>query len=299
MTDPAGHRTVQSMSAAAFAGIAALAKAEAGLVMPPNKLNMVQSRLRPRLAELGLETYDQYASFVASADGLGERRHMLSALTTNVSHFFRENHHFEMLREQVLPELATRAREGKSVRIWSAGCSSGQEPYSIAMTILEHAPELAALDTLILATDIDPRILETAAAGRYSENQITAIPEPMAARHLHEAANQFSVNDTVRKLVRFRELNLFNPWPMRTRFDIIFCRNVVIYFDSETQNSLWPRFEAALRPDGWLFLGHSERVSESYSHLFRTVGMTAYRSQAASTTTVQQAIEKEEPYGTA
>jgi chemotaxis protein methyltransferase CheR len=298
MRPPLAPRRGEPLSAGAFASISDIARSEAGLMLPPSKLNMVQSRLRPRLAALGLDTYDTYANFVAGPDGADERRLMISALTTNVSHFFRENHHFELLRDQVLPELATRARAGHSVRIWSAGCSSGQEPYSIAMTILDHAPELAAHDTLILATDIDPQILETARAGRYTRTQIQGVPEQAAARHLSEIEDHYVVGEPVRSLVRFRDLNLLAPWPMRAQFDVIFCRNVVIYFDSDTQNALWPRFETALRPGGWFFLGHSERVSDKHAGAFTTVGMTVYRSHADSAAD-RKTVEQEEPNGAA
>jgi chemotaxis protein methyltransferase CheR len=271
------------LTESAFARISALAKDEAGLVLPMSKRTMVQSRLRHRMTALGLTCYDAYAKFVASHDGGDERRHMISALTTNVSHFFRENHHFDIFRRETLPLLLAKARAGTPVRIWSAGCSSGQEPYSIAMTIQEAAPELAALDTLILATDIDPNILDKAEAGQYSDQQITGIPDALRGKYLTSSASGHRVSATLKRMIRFRELNLLQPWPMRTRFDVIFCRNVVIYFDTETQNTLWPRFDQALVPDGWFFLGHSERVSDACAARFRSVGMTAYRTPPAAT----------------
>lgn len=270
------------MSESAFATISTLAKAEAGLVLPASKRTMVQSRLRTRLATTGMASYDAYAKFVAGPQGQAERRLMISALTTNVSHFFRENHHFELIRSAALPRLVAKAKSGQPIRIWSAGCSSGQEPYSIAMLILDAAPELASLDTLILATDIDPRILEKAEAGVYSDQQIAGIPESYRARFLLHTQDGHQVSAAVKRMVRFRELNLLGEWPMRTRFDVIFCRNVVIYFDAATQDSLWPRFDAALQPTGWMFLGHSERVSDAAQSRFTSVGMTAYQPSTAA-----------------
>lgn len=280
----ASSKNPNGLSDAAFAQISALAKAEAGLVLPTSKLTMVQSRLRHRMNALGVPSYDDYASFVASDAGQEERRNMISALTTNVSHFFREKHHFDIFRDQALPDLLDKARNGQPVRIWSAGCSSGQEPYSIAMQIHESAPDLAARDTLILASDIDPNILEKAEAGVYSDQQINGIPAEMRQKYLRSSGGQHTVDPSLKRMIRFRELNLLRDWPMRTRFDVIFCRNVVIYFDAPTQDTLWPRFENALAPEGWFFLGHSERVSDAAASRFTSVGMTAYRTRRGSAT---------------
>lgn len=277
-----------TLSEAAYARISSLAKAEAGLVLPASKITMVQSRLRHRMTALGLLGYDDYADFVAGKNGEEERRHMISALTTNVSHFFRENHHFDMFRDQALPVLQAKARDGQPVRIWSAGCSSGQEPYSIAMLMHSVAPDLIARDTLILATDIDPNILAKAEAGHYSDQQIAGIPDELRKKYLKKDDQGFTIDPVVKRLVRFRELNLLRDWPMRTRFDVIFCRNVVIYFDAETQDSLWPRFLKALTPQGWFFLGHSERISDRCAPDFTSVGMTAYRPKHASAPLVAQ-----------
>lgn len=285
MTRSVGPAEVHILSDAAFAQISALAKAEAGLVLPASKITMVQSRLRHRMTTLGLPSYDDYADFVASRPGEAERRHMISALTTNVSHFFRENHHFDMFRESALPDLVAKSRRGDPVRIWSAGCSSGQEPYSIAMLLAESAPEIVGRDTLILATDIDPDILEKATTGHFSDQQIAGVPNAMRAKYLTPKDGGYEVKSTLKKLIRFRELNLLRDWPMRVPFDVIFCRNVVIYFDSQTQNMLWPRFEKALKPGGWFFLGHSERVAETGGAQFTSVGMTAYRTRSAADTT--------------
>lgn len=273
---------VAALSEAAYARISSLAKAEAGLVLPASKITMVQSRLRHRMTALGLAAYDEYADFVASKDGETERRHMISALTTNVSHFFRENHHFEIFRDQAIPALSAKAKDGLPVRIWSAGCSSGQEPYSIAMLLHSIAPDLAARDTLILATDIDPNILKKAEAGEYSEQQIAGIPQDLRKKYLRQSNQGFTVDPSIKRLVRFRELNLLREWPMKSRFDVIFCRNVVIYFDAETQDTLWPRFQNALSPQGWFFLGHSERISDASASQFTSVGMTAYRPKTAT-----------------
>lgn len=272
-----------TISDAAFAAIADLARAEAGLMLPKSKQTMVQSRLRKRLKETNLPSFETYAKFVTSAEGMDERKMMISALTTNVSHFFRENHHFVTLRDEAMPLLVKKARSGQKIRIWSAGCSSGQEPYSISMLINEHFPELASLDTLILATDIDTKILEKARSGTYVTQQISGIPADLRAKYLKQVGpDEFQVQPQIKKMIRFNQLNLLSDWPMKTQFDVIFCRNVVIYFDAETQSSLWPRFQRTLSPEGWFFLGHSERVSDAHSDNFVSVGMTAYRPKTAN-----------------
>lgn len=272
------------MSESAFAAISDLAKAEAGLILPPGKATMVQSRLRKRLKLVGLSDLDAYSRFVCSDEGVAERRFMISALTTNVSHFFREAHHFTILTKEALPPLIERARSGARVRIWSAGCSSGQEPYSIAMSLLNAAPDIGQRDVLILGSDIDPNILAVAEKARYSAQQIAGIPPDYHSTYLTRCAepDTFEIAPPVRRLVRFRELNLLGPWPMKGHFDVIFCRNVVIYFDLPTQSSLWPRFRQALAPDGWFFLGHSERISDSAEGLFSSAGQTAYRPASSA-----------------
>lgn len=267
------------MSETAFAAISQLARSEAGLVLPPGKATMVQSRLRKRLRHLGLGDLEAYARFVCSDEGVAERRYMISALTTNVSHFFREAHHFTILQNAVFPCLIERARAGGRVRIWSAGCSSGQEPYSIAMALLSAAPDMGQRDVLILGSDIDPNMISAAEEATYSAQQVTGIPTEFQDGFLvPRGQGSFNIAPQVRKIVRFRELNLLGSWPMQGQFDAIFCRNVVIYFDQATQGNLWPRFHSVLAPEGWLFVGHSERISDNAVHLYHSVGQTAYRA---------------------
>ncbi len=206
---------------------------------------------------------------------------MLSALTTNVTHFMREEHHFRLLRETVLPPLLARVRSGNRLRLWSAGCSAGQEPYSLAFTLLALCPEAPRLDIRILATDVDPEILDRARAGNYRTEELSAIPEPARSQHVERSRDGtcFSIGAAPRALIRFAELNLIEAWPMRGRFEIIFCRNVAIYFDKATQERLWSRFATMLAPGGHLFIGHSERISGEAEAQFRSVGVTVYRHE--------------------
>lgn len=281
-----------------FDALAALAYRESGLKLAPEKMLMVQSRLRHRLRALTLSDFETYAEFVCSSDGFSERRYLISALTTNVSHFFRERHHFDLLQQALLPVLEDRVRSGQRIRIWSAGCSNGQEPYSIAMHLLRAEPDLAGADFRILATDIDPRVVAYAQRGIYTAQQASSLREA----HIDEFTqpdpdtNGVAISEQVKACVTFRELNLLSEWPMRSQFDAIFCRNVVIYFDSATQHRLWPRFHVSLKENGMFFLGHSERIAEPASCGFRSIGPTAYTK--VSKQTYMHAGEKGDIHGT-
>mgnify|MGYP006278468359 FL=1 len=267
-------------SEAAFAAVARIAHSEAGLVLPPDKAPMVMSRIGKRMRKVGASSLQDYCKLLEQADGNDERREMIFALTTNVTSFLREAHHFDFFRERILPELVRRARQGGRVRLWSAGCSSGQEPYSLAMTVLDTFPEATNADIRILATDIDPHIIGEARAGTYADHLLEPLPASWRARFFQPdegATSHYSVNEEVRQLIVFRELNLLGQWPMTGFFDAILCRNVVIYFDRATQSALWSRFHEALVPGGHLFLGHSERIDPTEDVPFRTAGTTIYQ----------------------
>ncbi|MDT8856016.1 protein-glutamate O-methyltransferase [Paracoccaceae bacterium Fryx2] len=259
-----------------FAVIARLARADFGLHLTGSKKDLVYARLARRLRHLRLHSFRAYCDLLEGPGGAEERVHLLSALTTNVTHFFREAHHFQLLRGTVLPPLIKAARDGRRVRIWSAGCSAGQEPYSLAFTLLDLCPEAGRLDIRILASDADPAILRRAEAGVYPAEEMKALP--VAARRLTDPApnGAFAIAPKARALVRFGALNLMQAWPMRGPFDIIFCRNVAIYFDKDTQSRLWHRFAGLIPEGGHLFIGHSERVAGPAEAAFRGIGMTAY-----------------------
>ncbi|WP_299815746.1 protein-glutamate O-methyltransferase [uncultured Jannaschia sp.] len=260
-----------------FRTIAALAHENFGLFLEPCKKQLAYSRLARRLRFLGLETFGEYCDMLRGPLGEDELREMLSALTTNVTQFFRERHHFDQLRAEILPELLRRAKAGRRVRLWSAGCSAGQEAYSLALTILELCPEVSKYDLRILATDIDPVILERAVQARYPLAEREAIPVGMRKTHTVTDGDSFVMSEAVRRLVSFGELNLMEPWPMTGRFDVIMCRNVAIYFDSATQARLWKRFADLLTADGQLMIGHSERLSGPAADELRNCGVTSYR----------------------
>lgn len=278
-----GRGTVESaISDQAFARIAKIALREAGIVLASSKVSMVKSRLTRRLRALSMSSFDAYLDVVESGNDQSEMANFISALTTNVSHFFRENHHFEFLAHKILPTLHNKLAEGGKVRIWSAGCSNGQEPYSIAMTLLNADPSLIRQDIKILATDIDPEVLDHAKSAQYKGSLTTGLTDQIIDKHFQksEQNNELSlmVNQNVRDLVSFRQLNLHADWPMKGKFDAIFCRNVVIYFDEPTQIRLYRRFSQALETGGWLMLGHSERLNDSVNSLFKNGGVTTYQT---------------------
>ena len=265
-----------------FAVIARRAQADFGLHLTGAKKDLVYSRLSKRLRQLGLADFQSYCRLIEGTGADDERMQMLSALTTNVTHFFREGHHFQTLRATVLPPLIAAARSGQRVRLWSAGCSAGQEPYSLAFTVLELCPDAARLDIRILATDVDPAILVRARQGVYDKDEMKSLPDMVRAQHVTEAgASLFAVGEKARALITFGELNLMQDWPMRGTFDVIFCRNVAIYFDKETQSRLWARFADMLPTGGYLFIGHSERVAGPAGQCLETVAVTTYRKPTA------------------
>lgn len=270
-----------------FENLAALTKRVSGLQLPAEKKLMVQSRLRPRLRALQMPDFASYTELVQSDNGVDELRQMISALTTNVSHFFREEHHFTILTEELGEKIQKKIENRQRVRIWSAGCSNGQEPYSLVMHLLNTLPALSDADFKVLATDIDPKVVSHALAGRYAMREAQTIPDSCKSWAIRPVADgqQFDISDQLKKFVAFRELNLLKPWPMKQKFDAIFCRNVVIYFDIETQEKLWPRFVQALEPHGMLFLGHSERITDPSLFGMKTAGPTAYAHRDDAQTT--------------
>ncbi|MBB5533846.1 chemotaxis protein methyltransferase CheR [Rhizobium giardinii] len=264
-----------------LAEIAAMIYADAGIYLNESKASLVYSRLSKHIRNLGLKGFREYCQLVSSPAGAAERRDMLSHLTTNFTRFFRENHHFDHLKTDVLPDLLNRAKNGGRVRIWSAACSDGQEPYSIALTVLSMMPNAADYDFRILATDIDPKILALARAGAYDATALETVSPAMRKQWFSETAvngrQKWQVDDRVKRLITFNELNLMAQWPFKGPFDVIFCRNVVIYFDEPTQMKIWSRFAGMLAPQGHLYIGHSERVSGDAKSVFDNIGITTYR----------------------
>lgn len=263
-----------------FKMISDLANARYGLFLQPSKKALVHSRLAKRLRALGLDDFEAYCGLLNRPEGDAEQTHLLSALTTNVTHFFREVHHFEYLKDMIIPRLIAKAQSGEAVRIWSAACSTGQEAYSITATLLAAAPDLHRYDFKVLATDIDPQVIQTARAGIYPAEQLDAVPSTwkrLLTDDKPAVDGQFHMTDAFKSLISFGELNLIAEWPMQRRFDVIMCRNAAIYFDKATQAGLWQRFADVLHSEGHLMIGHSERLSGPSEDAFKSIGVTSYQ----------------------
>ena len=261
---------VGNLSDAQFHRITAIAAEDAGLAIPDAKKSLVQSRIGKRMRVLQLEDTSAYMDALEDSDE--ERRELVSALTTNVSHFYREKHHFDFLRSKVLKG------GDRHLRLWSAGCSNGQEAYTLAIEVLKANSKAASRDILILASDIDDKVLARARNGTYSDAELAGVAADDRDRFFKRTPEgRWTARENLRSIVRFRHLNLNASWPMQGAFDVIFCRNVVIYFSDETQAALWPKFRERLKPGGLLMLGHSERIHPLNGSGFESVGVTTYR----------------------
>lgn len=244
-----------------------------GIHMPPGKEGLVKARLAKRLNVLQLNSFEAYIDFVQNSSD--ELAIMVDELTTNKTNFFREPAHFKFLTQHALTDLPQK----RKMRIWSAACSTGEEPYTVSMQIHDSVTNLGQMDVRILATDISPTVLAKARAGVYEQNSMDGISEAQKRKYFTDVNNATSiayrVSDQVRSLVTFARLNLMEPWSMQGPFDVIFCRNVMIYFDKETREKLIQRFYEILRPSGYLFVGHSESLS-SLAHPFEYVQPAIY-----------------------
>lgn len=258
-----------------FLAIAAIVRATAGITLGPNKRELVFGRLNRRLRARGLANFAQYRALLDGPDGESERVEMINAITTNLTSFFREPHHFTFLASTVLPELLGQP-SNRRLRIWSAACSSGEEPYSIAMVLNRALAGKGNWDARILATDIDTNIVRIAQEGLYDPDRTSTIPTEYASCVQRQSDGRVGMTDVLRQRISFKPLNLLEEWPMRGKFDIIFCRNVVIYFEKPVQRRLFDRMADVLTPRGWLFIGHSESLL-GVSDRFESLGRTIYR----------------------
>jgi chemotaxis protein methyltransferase CheR len=263
-----------------FDKLRAIVTAHSGIVLSDAKQNMVYSRLVRRLRQTGINNFDEYCQFLDDSDdsASSEFTHFINAITTNLTSFFREKHHFEILENIVLPEVFERNKHNKRLRIWSAGCSTGMETYSIAMVVKEFIANKPDWDVKILATDLDTNVIETATQGVYDVDKITGVSDQRFNTWFRigsgENANKAKVSKQLKELISFKQLNLLQPFPFAGPIDIIFCRNVVIYFDKETQRLLFKKFSEIHKNRGYLFIGHSEtlyNVSDKYKLLKNTV----------------------------
>ncbi len=249
-----------------FAQISALVKSACGLNLRDRKRDLVKARLHKRLRQLHLDSFKEYLDYLQSDTSADELVAMLDALVTNVTSFFRQADQFEYLSRVVLGrKIADTGKAGRRLRIWSAGCSSGEEAYSIAIATAETIPHIELWDAAILATDLSTGVLRRANEGLYAAEDLRPIPLHLRGKYFTRTQARpkelYRAKENIRLLLHFRRLNLIRPWPMRRTFDVIFCRNVMIYFDKPTQDRLIQRFREALAPDGTMFIGHSESLA--------------------------------------
>ena len=265
-----------------FDELRSLVREKTGISLAVSKREMIYRRLSGRLKALGIATFRNYCQHLRSGDE-NEIELFINSVTTNLTSFFRENHHFEYLISTVLPEIIARKGRGdRRLRIWSAGCSTGEEPYSLAIVLREAMPDLDRWDARILATDLDSDVLSKCRDGVYTQERV----EKMSSRRLNrwfqkgkgDRENLVRINPELRSLITFKRLNLLDGWPMRGTFDIIFCRNVIIYFDKPTQKLVIDRYAKFVEAGSYLFLGHSESLF-NVSDQFALIDKTIYRKR--------------------
>lgn len=289
MTEPSSNDTPPVMTDELFQLFARFIYDFAGITLSERKKTLMVSRFQKRLRALGLSSYHEYYKKVKADED--ECIIMLNCISTNTTKFFRENHHFERLKDTLMPILLDSRRKQREIRIWSAGCSSGEEPYSIAISVCEALRECfpdadpadpyCGWDIKVLATDISTNVLASAQRGLYSTEQLPAgLDREFLGRYFLKGNGTFSgmvtVKDFLKQAIRFRRLNLKDAaYPFSQRFDLIFCRNVMIYFDDAMKKHVLNGFHRHLATDGHIFLGHSETMFNNA--LFKPVGITVYR----------------------
>jgi chemotaxis protein methyltransferase CheR len=270
------------LTEAEFDRIRELVREHTGISLSDAKRQLVYGRLSRRLRALKMSGFREYIELLEQGEP-DELEEFINAVTTNLTSFFREPHHFEYLAQELLPKLVAKDSGARRLRLWCCAASTGEEPYSISMVLREAQSLLNGWDVKLLATDLDSKVLATGAAGVYGEDRF----QNMGQRRLENwfdtvesAAKRYSAVKELRSLITFKQLNLMHEWPMKGPFDAIFCRNVIIYFDKATQGALFERMAKLQRPGDHLFLGHSEslyRVSDKYD----LIGKTIYRRNDA------------------
>ncbi|MDQ2044333.1 protein-glutamate O-methyltransferase CheR [Pseudoalteromonas sp. 20-92] len=258
-----------------FKEIADLVYNACGIVLGEHKQEMVYSRLARRIRERNLVDFKSYLAFLKKNKDQ-EFDAFINAITTNLTSFFREIHHFEFIKSELIPVLLKTNKHSKRVRFWSAGCSTGEEPYSLAMTLNAAFP--SDWDVKILATDLDSNVLAKAQSGMYTAANVNGLSEQQLKRWFLKSKDgeAYKVKPKLQECIAFKRLNLLQEWPMKGPFDLILCRNVVIYFDKETKDQLFERYANILSEQGHLFLGHSESMGKEHSQ-YKNLGKTMYQ----------------------
>ncbi|WP_068072504.1 CheR family methyltransferase [Novosphingobium lentum] len=264
-----------------FHAIAEIVYAGSGNVLPKGKAMLVYSRIAPLVRESGCGTFGNYVALIRRDPE--QQARAVAALTTNHTFFYREAHHFDFFDQEVRPSIVKKLAAGRPARLWSAGCSSGEETWSLVMALLgadkSEGARIARGDIRVLATDLAPHALTKAKAAQYEAKDLQPMPSDFVRHWTQTEGNTTAIGEVARSLVRFRSLNLLHDWPMHGKFDAIFCRNVMIYFDNETKERLVARFADMLFPGSHLFIGHSERVTGPAARVLEPVGPTIYRKR--------------------
>jgi len=262
------------MSDEVFRGFQRIAMETTGIELTDGKRAMVVNRFSRRLGILGLSCFEEYLSLISDA-GHPEAREFIDTLTTNLTYFFREPHHFEVLRKTVLPQIVKRTKPATPIRLWSAGCSSGAEPYTLAM-VAQDTPEIQSRPVKILCTDIDSKMVNATYQGSYSEDQMRGLDKQLKERWFNKTpSGRYQADDALRSMLVCKNLNLFDRWPIKPGVDVIMCRNVLIYFNPGYQKKLLASFARIQHPGGFLFLGHSETL-EGFKDSYKRVDNTVY-----------------------
>ncbi|PCI05658.1 MAG: chemotaxis protein [Hyphomicrobiales bacterium] len=260
-----------------FTAISGLVLQQSGIHLGDAKKDLVYSRLTKRIRVRKMNGFSEYIEFVKSGAGAAEREELISAITTNVTNFNREGHHFEHFSEHVAPGLIERARRGEPIRMWSAACSDGREPFTLAMSLLNKMPEAGNFNIKILATDIDRKSIQIANTGQYTADMVNRLDKATVGKWFDPVGNMMQVKKPVRDMVQFNVLNFLDKWPMKRKFDVIFCRNALIYFKADMQEQIFDGFTQFLHDDAYMYIGHSERIVGRAVDKFKSVGPTSFQ----------------------
>jgi chemotaxis protein methyltransferase CheR len=275
-TQPAGNEF--ELTDSEFKRLRELVHQRTGIALSEAKRELLYGRLARRLRKLKLTSFAEYCQLV-ERDESAELQELTNAITTNLTSFFREDYHFKQLAAEVLPQVESKRSGKRRMRLWSAGCSTGEEPYSLAVVMREALAHLSGWDIKLLATDIDSKVVATAAEGVYAAERFKGVAPERVKYWFREISGRpdfFAASAELKSLITFKQLNLLDQWPMKGPFDVIFCRNVVIYFDKATQRSLFDRMADLQEQGGWLFIGHSENLL-NVTRRYKLVGRTVYR----------------------
>jgi len=279
MTQALDHPTEYPFSEDDFQWLRSTASAHSGIVLADVKRNMIYSRLSKRLRHLKLKSFAEYRKILDKGDS-GEFVEFINAITTNLTSFFREPHHFEHLETVAIPHLISRSPTRRTLRVWSAGCSTGEESYTIAMVLADALARYPQWTAEVFASDLDTRVLERAASGVYEAERVSGLDQLPLRRWFLKGAGalegKVKVKEELRKRIQFSQLNLTQDWRVDGRFDVVFCRNVVIYFDKQTQRKLFSAFADVMTDGAFLYIGHAESLHQ-VSDRFQLTGKTAYQ----------------------